>query len=220
MEPAMQYFLRWAAVIISQQCCDLEWRHGRNRGRTNQHGHSRWDAFCARAVNAEAVHLHRAKAPAAPVDPPLPQQVDTVLAGGRKLFKRAPSARQLHFQDWLKCERSLGRSGNPARPGAWAASVLAHDSLGPEARALYEQRCEMAKARTLAENTTIKRRRKLAVAVPSSSLGLAGVHPGSEDVEAESQEQAEPGAALVPYAPPPEPFLQPPDRAAVCPVPR
>ena len=53
-EPLWQMFLMQFARLIGQQVCDLEWRHARNRGRSDKHGKTKFDLFTAEAVNAEA----------------------------------------------------------------------------------------------------------------------------------------------------------------------
>jgi len=42
-----------SAHLLTLQCADLEWRHARNRRRTNVHGQSGFAQFCSRHVLSE-----------------------------------------------------------------------------------------------------------------------------------------------------------------------
>ena len=224
-EPKWQYFLRWTAVIVSLQCCDLERRHGRNRARSHQHGQSRWDSFCARAFNAEAVLLHRAQeqlqsqqqaangaAPAQlqpqPPEPP-PQVAQPMAAAEAKRRRRAPTPQQLHFYEFLKRERALGRPANPALPGKWAEGLTAYAALPPDIRSIYERRATNAKAVVAAANRGV-------CPLPALAAEPQAGHAAARDGGAEA------GLQLVPSG---APLVQPVqqerlERCAVCIAPR
>ena len=64
---ALLHDLAWRSLliqfarVISQQVCDIEWRHGRNRARSHKSGQTRFHNFCARSMNSEAKLLHDAQ---------------------------------------------------------------------------------------------------------------------------------------------------------------
>ena len=49
------------AVLVSMVVVDIEWRHGRNRGRSNKHGQTCLAQFTAKYVGGEATELHNAQ---------------------------------------------------------------------------------------------------------------------------------------------------------------
>jgi hypothetical protein len=54
-------FFRWRAKVQKQTIVDIEWKHGQNRKRANEHGQSRIANFCAQYVNCEAMAIHLAR---------------------------------------------------------------------------------------------------------------------------------------------------------------
>lgn len=68
----------WFSRVFTMQCADIEWRHGRNRSRSNPFGRTGVAQFAAKYVNAEAKHAHEAalsqNVPPRPVLPPPPRQ--------------------------------------------------------------------------------------------------------------------------------------------------
>ena len=55
-----QCLLQWARVIL-MQVADLEWRHGRSRGRSDALGQTRLQTFVAESVSGEASILHSSR---------------------------------------------------------------------------------------------------------------------------------------------------------------
>lgn len=54
-------FFRWRAKVQKQTIVDIEWKHGQNRKRANEHGQSRIAHFCSQYVNCEAMAIHLAR---------------------------------------------------------------------------------------------------------------------------------------------------------------
>ena len=52
-DSSLMHLLSWFASLWTMQCADVEWRHGRNRQRTNIHGKTALPQFSAKFVNAE-----------------------------------------------------------------------------------------------------------------------------------------------------------------------
>lgn len=113
----LRRFLCWVAELVGQQIVDLEWRHGRNRKRSNSHGQTRMDSFVARAVNAEARMLHQARwdlqrlretQPA--VEEPTPEP----RAQHEKKRLRASTAAELHLWEFTSAKRAQGQKTNMA----------------------------------------------------------------------------------------------------------
>ena len=163
--PLWQSFLLQYSRAISQQVCDLEWRHGRNRGRSHGSGQSRFHVFCANATNAEARLLHAARGayrdawaskdsmrPAPPVHDARPTSLP-------KLLLRAQTPKEIHKKEWEAAERCRGRLLNSASQEAWADWRAAYDSLPPAKVALLSQRAEQSKHIARANRERVKAQR-------------------------------------------------------------
>ena len=60
-DPELRRFINQVGRLVAQQIVDLEWRHGRNRQRSHQHGLTRMATFVAKSVTSEAALLHKSR---------------------------------------------------------------------------------------------------------------------------------------------------------------
>ena len=168
VSPVWRQFLLQFGRLISQQVCDIEWRHGRNRGRSHQHGQTRFNTFVAEATLAEARLQHAARAVLRERGSPGP--------GGRLLghpaglrraeaqnkprqghgLLRAQTPQEIHRWDWMRQQKALGSSFSAAQAGTWEAWRQAYEGLPQEQRQLYEERSVLSKTTARANR---KRRR-------------------------------------------------------------
>lgn len=54
LEPYWQNFFYWFAHLLTLQCADVEWRHARNRARSNKYGQTGMHVFLGKHIRGEA----------------------------------------------------------------------------------------------------------------------------------------------------------------------
>lgn len=139
-------FWREVANIISMQVCDLEWRHGRNRNRSDKHGKTRHDTFTASTINAEAKLQHAAqKAWLQSEKPASIASMDkkTSLKVGLNDILRQQTAEELHRREWFTTQKQLGRSVSSACPDSWGEWRCAFIALSPTRLASFQAQSEL-----------------------------------------------------------------------------
>jgi hypothetical protein len=149
-----RHFLLQFGRLVSQQVCDIEWRHGRNRRRSHQSGQTRFNTFVAEATLAEARLQHAARAVLRERESrPLHHhaaaglkraEVQDESDRGRTLL-RAQTPQEMHRWDWMRAQKALGNSFSAAHASTWEAWRQAFQELPGEQRQLYEQRSAMSK---------------------------------------------------------------------------
>ena len=175
--PLWQSFLLQFSRIISQQVCDLEWRHGRNRGRSNCHGKSRFHHFCASATLAEGKLLHTARdAFRKAMHKHQLQQLNdrpsgpAAITDAQKELLRAQTPAEIHKKEWLAAQRGLGRNLHVADAATWNEWRAVFDSLPPEQHALLVQRAKQSKVIAL-DNRRKKKEAQRAEEIAGSGFG-------------------------------------------------
>jgi hypothetical protein len=114
-----RHFLLQFGRLVSQQVCDIEWRHGRNRRRSHQSGQTRFNTFVAEATLAEARLQHAARAVLRERESRLLHhhaaaglkraEVQDESDHGRGLL-RAQTPQEMHRWDWMRAQKALGNS--------------------------------------------------------------------------------------------------------------
>ncbi|CAK0896531.1 unnamed protein product [Prorocentrum cordatum] len=145
------------AVLVTMQVADIEWRHGRNRSRSNKHGQTSVSQFTAKYIGCEAKNLHaaqvarirlthdRSKKALAddPLEPPgSPGGRDVGEGGENNTLLRTPSAFMLWRKEAIRRDRQLGSQVNPASELDWAARRNEWASLTAEEKRTYEEESE------------------------------------------------------------------------------
>ena len=164
-----QFLLQWARVL-SMLVADLEWRHGRNRGRSDSNGKTVLPNFVAEAILAEAKLLHAARDSFAGKElnrllalPGNDQGNDEAVVHSddpKKMTLRAQTPEELHKWEWLRQQKALSLPCNPTDKQVWESWRRAFAELPPERRATYESRAEQSKL-IASTNRPEKKRQKI-----------------------------------------------------------
>lgn len=158
---------RWQLVarLMTLQCADVEWRHGRNRQKTNPYGWTKLETLASRSVCAEAVALRDAErarqeklrsrhsAPSVPAPPAPPVK----RGRGEKNWLRAPNPKDLFKVEFFAGCRARGESLNPASAEGNARVTEAFNALGDAALVELSKRCALLK--DVARENRVERKR-------------------------------------------------------------
>ena len=140
------------AQVITLQCADVEWRHGRNRARNNQHGFSGWSQFVSRYIIGEAVCSFEARRAEQKATAAVRKRTDRADANCDDVAHRsarqpgmpkpdiirAPTAFDLFRWERLPKEKALGRRANACSTEVWDETKREFASLPPDQRQRYE----------------------------------------------------------------------------------
>ncbi|CAK0907198.1 unnamed protein product, partial [Prorocentrum cordatum] len=135
--PGWQLTLQWFAVAVRLQVADIEWRHKRNRVRTNTStGQTGWGNFSAEYINAEAVASAEGAARELAEGVPLPPQ--PAAEEQRARVPNAKSAKQIFRQDKIDRDRAAGRLFHRASEQCHAEVSREWDNLSAADRGRFE----------------------------------------------------------------------------------
>ena len=141
--------LQLFARLLTLQCADVEWRHGRNRARAKNHGHNSIPQTIARSVCAEALViqqarcerqsvLHRRQQPARNGNALVDGGID-VSDGDRRLHAclRKPSPLDLYSQDFFARCKARDVKMNPVLGATKKKINDEFEALEPVGRQAY-----------------------------------------------------------------------------------
>jgi len=171
--------LYFFAVLVSMVVVDIEWRHGRNRARSNKHGQTCLAQFTGKYVGGEASEVHNAQVARNKIARSREQgslhagassssaSTKHVASAARALddLVRAPTAFSLWRRDAIRRDQELGRLHNPCSKSDWALRIAEWASSAlDDAKSRYEQ-----EAKLLGVRAAINRKRMQA----DAKVGLA-----------------------------------------------
>ena len=134
------------ALLVTMVVADVEWRHHRNRARSNPFGKTCIAQFYAAYVGGEARDLHAAQIKrngmnqariAALAAPPPPLAIHGAEAGQRMDLVRAPTPFSLWRTEMIRRDRELGVLQNVASKEDWALRKAEWDRLDPQERHFF-----------------------------------------------------------------------------------
>ena len=185
------------ARLLTLQCADVEWRHGRNRSRSQAYGQSAFTHFTARYVNAEAQVLHKAREELKGLlRQGLGGSAGVAQASQAPLKKsrghaavtdhvRTPSAADLFRYERIKREKMSGQVVRCVSKEFHRETKAEFESLPEDVKSNYHQQVDLLRA-VAKENRHEAKRRRLQV----DSAGALPARPP----------QAGPSAPLPPQA--------------------